>query len=269
MALGFTFLGLTLIAIVIWIVCGIKKRTFTKSSVAFLSYQTLKFKNENDHDVNEMLDKCHELHTADDVTTENEINYSSLQKCENKENNDGNNSNYVNTDVTKEQSETTENKTPEADTSGSINKEIDTSNDDKKVASINSDSGTINAAKSGQESSDSSNGDKIKEDNKRESASDQGQKESLSTESNVSKDSQNPNLEKRNDLDSQTLSPDKLCPAIKLENNENGQATQVVQTSKDKEGTEARSKERNEEKADLVDVNNEDRNLAEEIKSQD
>lgn len=269
MALGFTFLGLTLIAIIVLIVCGIKKRTLTKSSVAFLSYQTLKFKNENDHDVNEMLDKCHELHTADDVTTENEINYSSLQKCENKENNDGNNSNYVNTDVTKEQSETTENKTPEADTLDIKNKEKVTNSTDKKATSINTDYETINAAKAGSESSDSSNGDKVKEDNKQESASDQGQKESLSTESNVSKDSQNPNLEKGNDLDSQTLSTDKLCPAIKLENNENGQATQVVQTSTDKEGTEARSKERNEEKGDLVDVNNEDRNLAEEIKSQD
>lgn len=65
MALGFTFLGLTLIAIIIWIVCCIKKETFPKNPVAFLSYQTLKIKNENDPDVNEMLDKCHELHTAD------------------------------------------------------------------------------------------------------------------------------------------------------------------------------------------------------------
>lgn len=269
MALGFTFLGLILIAIVIWIVCGIKKQTFPKNPVAFLSYQTLKIKNENDPDVNEMLDKCHELHTADHVTTENEINSSSLQKSENIENNGGNNSNYVNTDITKEQSETTENKTLEADTLDIKNKEKDIDSADKKVTSVNTDYETINAAKAGSESSDSSNGDKVKEDNKRQSASDQGQKESLSTESNVSKDSQNPNLEKRNDLDSQTLSPDKLCPAIKLENNENGQATQVVQTGKDKEGTEASSKERNEEKADLIDVNNKDQNLAEESKSQD
>lgn len=270
MALGFTFLGLILIAIVIWIVCGIKKQTFPKNPVAFLSYQTLKIKNENDPDVNEMLDKCHELHTADHVTTEDEINSSSLQKSENIENNGGNNSSFVNdTDCTKEQSETSENKSSEADTSGSINKEIDTNNGDKKVTSINSDSETINAAKAGPESSDSIDGDKIKEDNKQELSSNLGQKECLSTESNGLKDSQNPNLEKGNNLDSHKVSPDNLCPTNKLENNENGQATEIVQTGKDKEGTEASSKERNEEKADLVDVKNKDQNLAEEIKSQD
>lgn len=231
----------------------------------------MQIKNENDHDVNEMLDKCHELHTGDHVTTENEINSPSLQKCENKENNDGNNSNYVNTDFTKEQSETAENKTPEADTSDNKNKEKDTNSDDKKVTSINSDSGTMNAPKAGPESSDSINGVKIKEDDKRESSTDHGQKESLSTESNVSKDLQNPNLEKGNDLDSQTVSADNLCPANKLENNENGQTTQVVQTGKDKEGTEASSKERNEfeEKTDLVVTNDKDQNLTEGNKSQD
>lgn len=269
MALGFTFLGLILIAIVIWIVCGIKKQSFPKNPVAFLSYQTLKIKNENDPDVNEMLDKCHELHTADHVTTEDEINSSSLQKSENIENNDGNNSNYVNTDFTKEQSETSENKSPEAETSGTINKEIDTNKDDKKVTSINSDSETINAATAGPVSSDSIDGDKIKEDNKRESSSNLGQKECLSTESNGLKDSQNPNLEKGNNMDSQKVSPDNLCPTNKLENNENSRATEVVQTGKDKGGTDARSKERNEEKVDLVDVNNKDQNLAEEIKSKD
>lgn len=269
MALGFTFLGLTLIAIIIWIICRIKKETFPKYPVAFLSYQTLKIKNENDPDVNEMLDKCHELHTADHVTTENEINSSSLQKSENIENNDGNNSNYVNTDFTKEQSETSENKSPEAETSGTINKEIDTNKDDKKVTSINSESETINAATAGPESSDSIDGDKIKEDNKRESSSNLGQKECLSTESNGLKDSQNPNLEKGNNLDSQKVSQDNSCPTNKLENNENSRATEVVQTGKDKGGTDASSKERNEEKVDLVDVNNKDQNLAEEIKSQD
>lgn len=270
MALGFTFLGLTLIAIIIWIICGIKKRPFTKNPVAFLSYQTLKIKDENDQDVNEMLDKCHELHTADHVTTENEINSSSLQKSENIENNDGNNSSPVNiTDFTKEQSETSENKSPEAETSGTINKEIDTNKGDKKVTSINSDSETINAATAGPVSSDSIDGDKIKEDNKRELSSNLGQKECLSTESNGLKDSQNPNLEKGNNLDSQKVSPDNLCPTNKLENNENSRATEVVQTGKDKGGTDASSKERNEEKVDLVDVNNKDQNLAEEIKSQD
>lgn len=256
-----------------------------------------------------MLDKCHELHTGDHVTTENEINSSSLQKCENKENNDGNNSSSVNdTDCIKEKPETSDNKTSEAVTSDSKNKENtddkkvtsinsdsgtinaakagpessdtssingvkikeddklksssdheqkDTSNlssesnisedstnkDDKKVMSINSDFGTINAAKTGPESSDSINGDKFKEDYKRESSSDHGQKESLSTESNVLKDSQNPNLGKGNDFDSQTVTPDNLCPANKLENNENGQTAQVVQTGKDKEVTKASSEE--------------------------
>lgn len=65
------------------------------------------------------------------------------------------------------------------------------------------------------------------------------------------------------------MSPDNLCPTNKLENNENSRATEVVQTGKDKGGTDASSKERNEEKVDLVDVNNKDQNLAEEIKSQD
>lgn len=253
MALGFTFLGLTLIVIIIYIVCGIKKRTFPKNPVAFLSYQTLKIKNENDPDVNEMLDKCHELHTADHVSTENEINPSSLQKCENKENNDGNNSNYVNTDFTKEQSETAENKTPEADTLDNKNKEKDTNSDDKKVTSINSDSGTMNAPKAGPESSDSINGVKIKEDDKLESSSDHEQKDTsnLSSESNISEDSQILNLEKGNDLDSQAVSPKDSCPTNKQENNENDQTTQVVQTGKDKEGTDESSKESNEKKADL------------------
>lgn len=270
MALGFTFLGLTLIGISICIVCCIKKQDFPKHPVAFLSYQTLKIKEENDVDVNEMLDKCHELHSEDLVTTENEITLSSLQKCENKENNDGNNSNYVNTDFTKEQSETAENKTPEADTSDDKNKEKDTDSDDKKVTSINSDSGTINAAEAGTESSDSINGVKIKEDDKLESSNDHGQNDtsSLSSESNTSEHSQNLNLEKGNDLDNQTVSPKDSRTANKQENNENDQIAQVVQTGKDKEEEES-SKERSEEKADLAVTNDLNQTLAEENKSQD
>lgn len=270
MALGFTFLGLTLIGITICIVCGIKNRNFPKNPVAFLSYQTLKIKEENDVDVNEMLDKCHELHSEDLVTTENEITLSSLQKCENKENNDGNNSNYVNTDFTKEQSETAENKTPEADTSDDKNKEKDTDSDDKKVTSINSDSGTINAAKAVPESSDSINGVKIKEDDKLESSNDHGQNDtsSLSSESNTSEHSQNLNLEKGNDLDNQAVSPKDSRTANKQENNENDQIAQVDQTGKDKEEEES-SKERSEEKADLAVTNDLNQTLAEENKSQD
>lgn len=270
MALGFTFLGLTLIGITICIVCGIKNRNFPKNPVAFLSYQTLKIKEENDVDVNEMLDKCHELHSEDLVTTENEITLSSLQKCENKENNDGNNSNYVNTDFTKEQSEIAENKTPEADTSDDKNKEKDTDSDDKKVTSINSDSGTINAAEAGTESSDSINGVKIKEDDKLESSNDHGQNDtsSLSSESNTSEHSQNLNLEKGNDLDNQAVSPKDSRTANKQENNENDQIAQVVQTGKDKEEEES-SKERSEEKADLAVTNDLNQTLAEENKSQD
>lgn len=270
MALGFTFLGLTLIGITICIVCCIKKQDFPKHPVAFLSYQTLKIKEENDVDVNEMLDKCHELHSEDLVTTENEITLSSLQKCENKENNDGNNSNYVNTDFTKEQSETAENKTPEADTSDDKNKEKDTDSDDKKVTSINSDSGTINAAKAVPESSDSINGVKIKEDDKLESSNDHGQNDtsSLSSESNTSEHSQNLNLEKGNDLDNQAVSPKDSRTANKQENNENDQIAQVVQTGKDKEEEES-SKERSEEKADLAVTNDLNQTLAEENKSQD
>lgn len=266
MALGFTFLGLTLIGITICIVCCIKKQDFPKHPVAFLSYQTLKIKEENDVDVNEMLDKCHELHSEDLVTTENEITLSSLQKCENKENNDGNNSNYVNTDFTKEQSETAENKTPEADTSDDKNKE---NTDDKKVTSINSDSGTINAAKAVPESSDSINGVKIKEDDKLESSNDHGQNDtsSLSSESNTSEHSQNLNLEKGNDLDNQAVSPKDSRTANKQENNENDQIAQVV-TGKDKEEEES-SKERSEEKADLAVTNDLNQTLAEENKSQD
>lgn len=271
MALGFTFLGLTLIGIVICIVCCIKKRDFPKNPVAFLSYQTLKIKEENDGDVNEMLDKCHELHSEDLVTTENEITLSSLQKCEDKENNDGNNSNFVNTDFAKEQSEAAENNTTsEADTSDNKNKEKDTNSDDKKVTSINSDSGTINAAKSMPESSDSINGVKIKEDDKLESSNDHGQNDtsSLSSESNTSEHSQNLNLEKGNDLDNQAVSPKDSCTVNKQENNENDQIAQVFKTGKDKDEEES-SKERSEEKADLAVINDLNQTLAEENKPQD
>lgn len=65
-----------------------------------------------------------------------------------------------------------ENKILEVDILVSINKEIDISNDDKKVVLINLDFGIINVVKVGLEFLDSSNGDKIKEDNKWELVSD-------------------------------------------------------------------------------------------------
>lgn len=215
-----------------------------------------------------MLDKCHELHTGDHVTTENEME---CEDRENKENNDGNNINSVNsTECTKEQAETSENKTPEADASDIKIKETDTKSDDKKLMSINSDSGTIKAAKAGTESSDSINGVKIKEGDKLESSSDHGQNDtsSLSSESNISEHSQNLNLEKGNDMDSQAVSPKDSCNANKQQNNEHDQTTQAVQTGKDKEEEES-SKKRSEENADLAVTNDLNQTLTEESKSKD
>lgn len=59
-----------------------------------------------------------------------------------------------------------ENKFFEVDILGSINKEIDINNDDKKVILINLDFEIINVVKVGLELLDSIDGDKIKEDNK-------------------------------------------------------------------------------------------------------
>lgn len=59
-----------------------------------------------------------------------------------------------------------ENKFFEVDILGSINKEIDINNDDKKVILINLDFEIINVVMVGLELLDSIDGDKIKEDNK-------------------------------------------------------------------------------------------------------
>lgn len=145
MAVGFSFLGLTLVAIIMFAVYAMKSRSNNSVPVVLSNYRTLKREDDKNMGVNEILSQYHELHNEDHVTQELNVISADCQGSETKAKIDVDNT--ITTDCTKKESKTNENQTRLADSSDHNKEEKDTSrDDDEKLTTDKSHYKTINEA---------------------------------------------------------------------------------------------------------------------------
>lgn len=239
MSVGFSFLGLTLVAIIIFAVYAMKSRSNNSIPVVLSNYRTLKKEDDINMGVNEILSQYHELHNGDHVTQELKVISADCQGSETKEKIDVDKT--ITTDCTKEESKSNENQTS---VDSSDNKEeMDTSRDDEKLTSNKSHDETINEAKAVSESLTQEHIGILREDVIQESSSSLGPKKSSKTNLNVYTDFPILNSGEEHDMANQKTPPENGSPS-------NNKSVRTSQVQQNKEGTEVISEEGNREEAD-------------------
>lgn len=234
MSVGFSFLGLTLVAIIIFAVYAMKSRSNNSIPVVLSNYRTLKREDDENMGVNEILSKYHEMNNAEHVTQELEV--ANCQGSETKEKIDVDNT--IATDCTKEESKTNENQTRVSDLSDDSKEQVDTSRDDEKLTPNKSHNETINETKAVSESLTQEDTGILKQDVIQESSSSLGPKKSPKTNLNAYTDFPILNSDEIHDRPNQKNPPENSS----LSNNKSVRTSQLQQTN---EGTEVKSKERN------------------------
>ncbi|XP_034329464.2 uncharacterized protein [Magallana gigas] len=238
MSVGFSVLGLTLVALIIFAVYTMKSRSNNIIPVVLSNYRTLKREDDINMGVNEILSKYHDIHNGEQVTQEFEV--ADCQGSETKEKIDV--VNTITTDCTKEESKTNDNQARTADSSDH-KAEKDTGRDDEKLTSNKSLNETIIEAKSVSESLAQEHTGIPKQDAIQGSVSSIGQKESSNTNLNVCSDFSILNSGEEHDMKNQKSPPENGSSS----NNISVRTSQVLQN---KEGTEVISEERSREETD-------------------
>lgn len=238
MSVGFSVLGLTLVALIIFAVYTMKSRSNNIIPVVLSNYRTLKREDDINIGVNEILSKYHDIHNGEQVTQEFEV--ADCQGSEAKEKIDV--VNTITTDCTKEESKTNDNQARTADSSDH-KAEKDTGRDDEKLTSNKSLNETIIEAKSVSESLAQEHTGIPKQDAVQGSVSSIGQKESSNTNLNVCSDFPILNSGEEHDMKNQKSPPENGSSS----NNISVRTSQVLQN---KEGTEVISEERSREETD-------------------
>lgn len=235
MSVGFSVLGLTLVALIIFAVYTMKSRSNNIIPVVLSNYRTLKKEDDINIGVNEILSKYHDIHNEEQVTQEFEV--ADCQGSETKEKIDV--VNTITTDCTKEEWKTNDNQARIADSSDH-KAEKDTGRDDEKLTSNKSLNETIIEAKSVSESLAQEHTGIPKQDAIQGSVSSIGQKESSKTYLNVCSDFPILNSGEEHDMKNQKSPPENGSSS----NNISVRTFQVLQN---KEGTEVISEERSRE----------------------
>lgn len=238
MSVGFSVLGLTLVALIIFAVYTMKSRSNNIIPVVLSNYRTLKREDDINIGVNEILSKYHDIHNGEQVTQEFEV--ADCQGSETKEKIDV--VDTITTDCTKEESKTNDNQARTADSSDH-KAEKDTGRDDEKLTSNKSLNETIIEAKSVSESLAQEHTGIPKQDAIQGSVSSIGQKESSNTNLNVCSDFPILNSGVEHDMKNQKSPPENGSSS----NNISVRTSQVLQN---KEGTEVISEERSREETD-------------------
>lgn len=227
MSVGFSFLGLTIVAIIIFAAYTMKSRFNNISPVVLSNYRTLKREDDKNMDVNEILSQYHVLHNGEHVTQELEVNSADYQGGERKEKIDMNNS--ITTDCTK------------VEKVGHTKEEKDANRNDKKLTSNESHYETINEAGVVSESLNRAHASIFKEDIIQESPSSLGPKKSFKTNMNVYMDY--PILNSGEEHHMANQKPENGSPS-------DSKSVRTSQVQQNNEGTEVISEERNREEAD-------------------
>lgn len=238
MSVGFSVLGLTLVALIIFAVYTMKSRSNNIIPVVLSNYRTLKREDDINIGVNEILSKYHDIHNGEQVTQEFEV--ADCQGSETKEKIDV--VNTITTDCTKEESKTNDNQARTADSSDH-KAEKDTGRDDEKLTSNKSLNETIIEAKSVSESLAQEHTGIPKQDAIQGSVSSIGQQERSNTNLNVCSDFPILNSGEEHDMKNQKSPPENGSSS----NNISVRTSQVLQN---KEGTEVISEERSREETD-------------------
>lgn len=239
MSVGFSFLGLTIVAIIIFAAYTMKSRFNNSSPVVLSNYRTLKREDDKNMDVNEILSQYHVLHNGEHVTQELEVNSADYQGDERKEKIDMNYS--ITTDCTKVETKINENQTRVADSSGHNKEEKDANRNDKKLTSNESHYETINEAGVVSESLNRAHASIFKEDVIQESPSSLGPKKGSKTNMNVYMDY--PILNSGEEHHMANQKPENGSPS-------DSKSVRTSQVQQNNEGTEVISEERNREEAD-------------------